>query len=871
MPLINRASWESLEPLIDHALDLGPEERTRWLRELSSRSPELAEELSAFLAEEVVADQRGFLESLPDISLAGVELGAYRLERPLGQGGMGTVWLARRTDGRFEGVAALKLLNLALVNPTVQERFRREGSVLARLTHPGIARLLDAGVSETGQPFLVLEYVDGIPIDEFANQRRLDRNQGIELFLKVLDAVGHAHASLIVHRDLKPSNILVTTDGSVKLLDFGIAKLLDDETGGERTALTLEGGRVFTPHYAAPEQVRGEALTTATDVYALGVLLYVLLAGRHPTAEKSRTPAETVQALLERDPARLGLGDLDTILRKALRKNPAERYQTVVALADDLRRYLRQEPISARPSSLDYRIGKFVRRNTTGAVGAAAMLAVLIGATVFSLEQARRATRERDSAIRESQRADALIGFQRSLLSQIGDRPTTLRQIMDEGMALLEQRHSGDPLLELDVTMGFAGLYLDLGQPQLARTLLDRAESFATATGNQALLAGIQCRTARIMSDIGLSDSAAPKLALFRQLPPTALEVEDLAICHDAQGSVALRTGDGDSAVAFYEKGKEILEQNNRTRTRAYFSLLGQLAVAYQEKGQFREGMALMRRSWAAGDSIGLLETVGGLNARNQGVLSLMMMGEIAEADSITLRLMRLLEVNTLGLHRSTVYVINRAAVSQLMNWPDSAFKYFSQLVTMTEKAPPGLRRRMLFGLGRSQVLLGKTADARRTMDRLRSLRDSSSVATREEDHLSGWLNAAEHNLAAADSAFTRVLTRDGYFQGNTGNPSTRQVLLAASDIALRLNDPTRALKLAEDARTVAMVDSLTEFRSGYVGESRLLEARARLLQGDTTTALTAIEKALPALRFGYGKAHSRTSEAEALLASLED
>ena len=868
MPIIDRVTWESLEPLLDQVLDLAPEQRTQWLEDLSARSPVLATELRAFLADEAVADRQGFLERLPDISLSGIELGAYRLERPLGQGGMGTVWLARRTDGRFEGVAALKLLNLALVNPTVRERFRREGSVLARLSHPGIARLLDAGVSETGQPYLVLEHVDGVPIDEYANQHALTRSQRIQHFLQVLDAVGHAHTNLIVHRDLKPSNILVNADGVVKLLDFGIAKLLDTETGGDRTALTLEGGRVFTPHYAAPEQVRGDTLTTATDVYALGVLLYVLLSGRHPTAEKSRSPAETVQALLEREPARLRAGDLDTILAKALSKQPGERYQTVAAFAEDLRRYLRQEPVSARPSSFTYRIGKFIRRNTAAALGGAALVAVLVAATLFSLGQAKRATRERDSAIRESQRADALIGFQRALFSQIGDRSMTMDQILEEGMALLERGRTADPILETEVTMGFAGMYLDLGRRSRARNLLDSAEAIAARTGNRALLVGIQCRSARILGDIGLADSMAPKLALFLATPPGELDVEDLAMCLDARGSLAGSRGQADSAVSFYLQGREVLERNQRTRTRAYFSLMGQLGVAYQDLGEFRQTLAIMRRSWAAAESIGLQETVGGVNAHHQFVFPLMVVGEIAEADSITQKVMQLLDAGTIDLPRTTVFLTNRAAVMQLMDRPDSAFKYFDRLVATTENAPGSLRRRLLFGRGRAEVQLGRLREARETLRQIRSLRDSSMTVSREEHHLLGWVLGAEGDLPAADSAFTNVLRRDGYFEGNS-NPGTRQVLLAAADIALRLGDPARAIELAGGARKMATLDSLAETRSGYVGEARLLEARALMLQGDSSRARVVLAQALPALAFGYGPKHPRMMDGEELLKRL--
>jgi serine/threonine-protein kinase len=237
MPVIDRDRWLQLEPLLDKALELSDVERVSWLSELRSSAPDLADEISALLTDDADASRYGFLGEQVDASLAGLELGGYTLVKPLGQGGMGTVWLARRTDGRFVGEAAVKLLNLALMSPAGQERFRREGSVLARVTHPGIARLFDAGVSASGQPFLVLEHVNGQRIDAFVRERNSSPEARIRLVLEVLAAVGHAHANLVVHRDIKPSNILVTRDGTVKLLDFGIAKLLSAQGAGDTRSM----------------------------------------------------------------------------------------------------------------------------------------------------------------------------------------------------------------------------------------------------------------------------------------------------------------------------------------------------------------------------------------------------------------------------------------------------------------------------------------------------------------------------------------------------------------------------------------------------------------------------------------------------------
>ena len=272
-----------------------------------------------------------------------MEIGAYRLERQLGYGGMGTVWLARRGDGKLDELAAVKLLNPGLLSAKGGERFQREGLMLARLAHPGIARLLDAGLSTAGQPYLVLEYVDGKPIDEFARDSHFSLTERVRLFRQVLPAVDHAHSNHILHRDLKPSNILVTGRGSVKLLDFGIAKLLD-RGGVGRRSLTVEGKPVLTPHYAAPEQIGGEDLTVATDVYALGVLLYVLVSGRHPTSEDAATPMECMVTILSTKPASLGVGELDDILAKALRKEPGERYQSAAEFGQELDRFLESQP-----------------------------------------------------------------------------------------------------------------------------------------------------------------------------------------------------------------------------------------------------------------------------------------------------------------------------------------------------------------------------------------------------------------------------------------------------------------------------------------------------------------------------------------------
>ncbi|HEX6644665.1 MAG TPA: protein kinase [Gemmatimonadales bacterium] len=330
----------ALDSLLAEALDLSPELREAWLGRLRLERPEHAAEVERLLADEATLDSRGYLtpKFRPGDShaplLAGQRLGAWTLERSLGEGGMGTVWLAHRSDGRFEGTAAIKLLKLAFLDRVGMERFRREGSVLARLRHPHVVSLLDAGVTDTGQPYLVLEHIAGERLDRWCSERKLSEQEKLVLFLDVLSTVAHAHANGIIHRDLKPSNILVTPDGVVKLLDFGIAKLLDAPAGtpGE-TTLTEGGSRPHTPAYAAPEQVEGGPITPAADVYALGVLLFQLLTGRHPDGPSGDLPAEHLRHGGEPD-------DLDHVVATALRRQPEARYRTASEFADDLRRYL---------------------------------------------------------------------------------------------------------------------------------------------------------------------------------------------------------------------------------------------------------------------------------------------------------------------------------------------------------------------------------------------------------------------------------------------------------------------------------------------------------------------------------------------------
>ncbi len=427
--------WAEIKALFDALADLSPAQREPRVTAATLSDAALAE-LRSLLANH---DQAQSFLSMPAASpledkapRTGLRMGAWEIVRPMGVGGMGEVFEAKRADGSFEGRAAVKLLKRGMDSAAVLRRFSQERQALARLSHPHIARLLDAGASVDGLPYFVLEYVDGQTLDQAVQgipvQARLD------LFLQLADAVAYAHRNLLVHRDLKPGNVLVDRDGQVKLLDFGIAKALDPREGHDGQT-TVGGHRPFTPNYASPEQVRGEPVTTATDIYSLGVLLYQMLTGTRPTGRNATTPAEAARSVLEdapTKPSRLSPhealdphwlqtrkvleGDLDNILLKALEKAPERRYTSVEALAEDVRRYLAGFPVSARPASWGYRMSRRIARNRLASSAIALGLLALIGGSVgiaWQAHEARQAQQLAEMRLKEVRRVthELVFGF----------------------------------------------------------------------------------------------------------------------------------------------------------------------------------------------------------------------------------------------------------------------------------------------------------------------------------------------------------------------------------------------------------------------------------------------------------------------------
>ena len=576
--------WERISEILDQALSFEGAERERYLAGACNGDAELRAEVNSLLQSHEEAG-RGFL-NVPSAradtpqaekrSQAGRRIGPYLLQKEIGRGGMGEVFAAVRADGQFEKSVALKVVRSGYDTGFILERFRNERQILAGLDHPNIARLLDGGTTEEGVPYLVMELVDGVPIDAYCDARKLSITERLQLFGQVCSAAQYAHQRLVIHRDIKPSNILVTQDGTPKLVDFGIAKLLDAAGQAEVTML-----RPMTPEYASPEQVRGEAVSTASDVYSLGVVLYQLLTGRSPYAVDTRTPAKLVNAITHEEPERPSTsiqrmakspgadgkeataekiaktreetphrlqrrlrGDLDFILLKALRKEPQKRYPSVEQFAEDLRRHLAGLPVLARQGSWNYRAGKFVKRHSAGVAAAALVLVVLIGGIVLTVREARIAEANRKRA---EARFNDVRKLAHSLIFEIHDSIATLpgasqtRQlILRRSLEYLDSlaKESGnepDLMRELATAYGRIGelqgspLGQNLGDTTGALESLQKALSMRQALA-RANPGNAQDQLELAVEYIGMSDfeaNAAGKLAAAYEDANRAAELLD--------------------------------------------------------------------------------------------------------------------------------------------------------------------------------------------------------------------------------------------------------------------------------------------------------------------------------------------------------
>jgi eukaryotic-like serine/threonine-protein kinase len=684
-----------MDALLDELLDLPEESRLEQLQRSGEIDPAIIAEVESLLRASRAAGE--FLceppsRSAPDPAEEisnGTRLGAWRILRLIGRGGMGDVYEAARALGDYEQRVAIKLLQRE--SGTQLQRFQVERQILARLEHPGIARLHDGGVTADGRPYMVMEFVAGCSITEFCTRTGASLHQRLQLFMQVCDAVACAHRNLIVHRDLKPSNILVTADGEVKLLDFGIAKLMD----AQQAQLTVAAATFLTPSCAAPEQLTGAPLTTATDVYALGLLLFELLTGAHPWVGPDIPMMQAMRSVLQRPApmasrtaeqrrgpiaARLIRGDLDAIVAKALRAEPTHRYATVAALKLDVERVLRGEPVEARAGARLYVFGRMLRQFRWAVAAVAAIVITLTCSLGFASWQAQRAAVERDAARRDAAREEAvrynLTSMFRSAIANRGQQPATAKSMIDDSAQRVLREYRDKPQLAGQIVLTLADLYGALEDATGAGTLLEGFVAEAGPDADPAALADAREKLANIELIRGHTDRAAQLLdqaeEYWKRAPQSNMEdrLEGLGV----RAKLQRTRGDVDGAIA---TGREAIAQRialSGHDHRETAILYNSLAISLISANRLDEALAAYRETTSIYQSLGLGD---GLDAQiilaNTGTLELRI-GDLRNAEVLLAN----------AIERQRALAGDSAAVAAAMG-------YYGRLLTITNRPQPAI------------------------------------------------------------------------------------------------------------------------------------------------------------------------------------
>jgi eukaryotic-like serine/threonine-protein kinase len=868
-------------------------ERAQWLAALALTNPELAMTVADALSQR---DRAGFSEFLsgplllpserPEVAtLAGRNVGPYVIEAEIGRGGTGSVWRARRIDDRFETTVAVKFLHASWIGQQGGQRFRSEGQILGRLDHPNIARLIDAGVLDATHPYLVLEYVEGESIDGYCDGQKLSVDARVALFLDVLDAVAHAHSHLIVHRDIKPANIFVTRAGSVKLLDFGIAKLLDYATGA--AAPTKSSATALTPQYAAPEQLLGKPVTTATDVYSLGLVLYLLLTGKHPVSCESGSSAELIRAVLTQEAPRastvVGIptmqrrslqGDLDNILGKALKKAPAERYASVGSFADDLKRYLSHEPVKAHADTMTYRLTKFVRRHRGGVLSGLLTVLVLCTATIVTFLQKLEANNQRDVAQFEARRAESSSEFLDVLLLSDGGTSQSSLSPADRvelGARMLELQYRDDPR--------FAGrMLVDLSTQYRGQTFTTKAVALDTrgyelgkAAHDPELMALAQCAAAYAEASAGITANVAQRISEAQQLiadirtPSVVLQVD----CDRAEAQLDMHTGNDKGAEQTLEAARRLLEQSGQTYRTAYTSVLNDLGGVYNETSRLGPALAMAQLIGATHEKFGRGGTGARLIALQNEATVLFNMGEIRASSIIAQEVHGRREALEGSASEPLSMTVNDAERLARLGRSQEALEL--ALAASTRARAAGNSRWLIFALRTLSTVhmdLGQLPEAESSIDETAAALGKGSAT----DHgYMGLLNRLRGLLELHRADPAAALRRAKASLADIGAPSQgtsrnlRASLELAADAELILGSPGDAENFAREALHIAEAAARGPDSSADVGEALLLLAKAEIAQGRSADAQVLLERAGRCLTNGLGAEHALSQEALAL------
>jgi tRNA A-37 threonylcarbamoyl transferase component Bud32/tetratricopeptide (TPR) repeat protein len=884
--------YRRIDAVFDALLDLPPDEQMAYLDRTAGDDPELHGEVlrllqahrrsEGFLEAPVAPMARALFDAPELLAVGGApdRIGPWRVVRAIGQGGMGIVLLGERADGQFEQRAAIKIIRHG--TPRLLRRFLEERRILALLEHPGIARLIEGGLTPGGLPYFAMELIEGVPIDRYCDDHELSLDLRLELLAEVCDAVSYAHQHLVIHRDLKPSNILVTPAGRVKLLDFGIAKLLTDDAEGDRTGTQFQA---MTPEFAAPEQVRGEAVSTATDAYALGVLLYLLLTGELPYDVRGKPMVEVARIVSEQEPSRPSSrafdplrrrlrGDLDLIVLTALQKEPKRRYQSPSALAEDLRRFREGRPISARPDTVPYRLGKFVRRNRTAVAAGGLGLAVLLTATVITTREmvdARRqrdeARAQRDRAVFQEQRATASSGFLETLLQSVapGGRPYTTLELLGRARELLEGDFRTNPGFVARMMIDLSAHYAAIDNVGEELTLLARARELADRANDAETVAHAGCRLALLRAGRDELEEARrelePAVQVLARLREPAVRAR--MQCLLARAQLAIANGPPDNALTLSRQAVALAETVGDTGSVAYADALATVSTQLHNQNRVREALVANRRVTAVLDRIGRGSTLPMLNARLDEARYLRDLGEMQSADSVLRHVVRLGQrIDPRYVAANVSILAGEIAIG--LDRPDSAVAALELAVANAQLHRDGFREQ--WALERLVAVLvdrGSMARARTRMAQLTALipeRDRAMLRM-----LEARFAEARGDPASAYRIYLGALTERGFPDGRD-IPPWHRIVFRAAGAALASGDAVAADSLARHALRLERQLGHDETRSGDMGLALVVLGRARLAQGDSLGGRNALARALGPLEFGLGPEHPQTRDARRLL-----
>ncbi len=812
------------------------------------------------------------LAASDDEALIGRELDGYRITSFIAEGGMSRVYRATRIDGSFERDVAIKLSAISGISSAMRERFMQEQSVLAGLNHPHISQLYDARLTAEGWPYIVMELVEGSPVTRYCAEQSLPLTDRIRLLIDVIDAVAFAHGNLVVHRDIKPSNVLVTAKGKVKLLDFGIAKLLE----GDPENLTRSGA--MTPRYASPEQLLGKPISIASDVYQLGLLMAEVLGGSLPTEGETLTDAIRRSAddrpLTLPSATRQSLpSEITSIIEQCLRPQPGERYRDANALRGDLEAYLSGYPVSAAGQRSGYRLRKFVQRNRGSVLGGVLTLLALVSATIITALQMLEAKQQRDIAVYQQQRVQASNEFYSLLLEETGDGAFTSVELLDRGRALLESQFgTGQPFMA-SVLFDVSRRYASLGERRREAELLGEAERIAREYADTNVLAAVLCRSARnsqAQDPEQAAASLAEGMALYESLAEP--DIDTSVECLRAQSRAEVQAGNGDAALANLFAAKDLLDAHPSPGTNLRGLILNDIGFHYYRDGELNEAIGYLE------DVLELLETNGrGTTLSYQRVaanraVTLQTLGRTPEALDAFADLVERMRKSGFEGRGAAGLLAQYGDLLMSVGRARDAEAIYAEGLALAEAGGDG-RIGAFLNVGLAKVHLANEVyeQAMRSLDAAQAYIESDERADRQLARSIRVLRSKVYrnsgNLDAAAREVDALLADTGYPEAQE-TPGLISALIEGAEVYRQRGDYVVAEELVDGLVERLGVHARPDTGgSVHLGRALVQRAEIRLESGNPAGAVADLESALPQLVNALGEDHREAEDARRLLA----